>query len=215
MSRLIIAASVFTIWCLLFAIIWFQDLALQSMMLAILIVLTLFILGRAQLIAQVKLLWPFIAMLILIYALFILLGIDPAGDGALSYWLAYGLPRVLLLMNALLAFRLCFALVSVDSLLHSRISIHKLKYIILAKILYDAAVHSHQQLKQWQNYVPSMRLQQRGMRARFKAGLSTVLALVLYILAEAEIKGERIDNLLANCHTESPAKPGAVNNSNL
>ncbi|MCK9557119.1 MAG: hypothetical protein PHO85_06625 [Candidatus Cloacimonetes bacterium] len=203
MRSLIYATLLFGLWCLAFAVIWFQNLVLQGICLLALIVLTLSILGSRKLFKELRILAPFVSMLIVVYAIFILLGIDPEGKGAFQYWMNYGLPRALLLVNAVLAFRLCFALVSVDSILDSDASIHRLKYIILGKILYEAATNSYHQLKQWQEMTPGMHARKAtGIKERFQRGLSATLALVLYILAEAKYKGERIDNLIATCHEE-------------
>lgn len=207
MTKLILAASIYFFWCLYFVVIQFENVFLQVLMAILLALSTVLILGKDKLIAQFKLLMPFIGMLIVVYAAFILLGIDPSGEGALSYWVSYGLPRALVLINALLAFRLCFALISVDDLLHSDINIHKLKYLILGKILYNAALNSYPQMKQWQEYIPSMRGKVPNLHERFKRALSITLGVVLFILAEAEINGERIDNLLQNCHGDSGPVP--------
>ncbi|MCB5248243.1 MAG: hypothetical protein WCY87_05690 [Candidatus Cloacimonadales bacterium] len=204
MRRLTFASILFGIWSLAFAVIWFHNVALQTICLVTLIVLTLLVLGSKKLIQELRLLLPFIAMLIVVYAIFILLGIDPEGKGALQYWINYGLPRALLLVNAVLAFRLCFAFVSVDKLLSSGAGIHRLKYLILGKILYEAAANSYHQLKYWQELIPTVRTQDnKGLKDRFKTGLSSTLALILYIMAEAKYKGERIDNLIATCHKEN------------
>ena len=203
MKSFILACILFIVWCVAFAIIWFSDLYVQSFGLLGATILYLAILGSKSLLAQFRILFPFLGMLIAVYALFILLGIDPSQKGAFRYWLAYGLPRALLLVNAFLAFRLCFSIVSVDGMLQSKMSIHRLKYIVLGKILYEAAVHSYKELKNWQDMIPSMRGKKPNLREMFKRNLCATLALVLYVLAEAELKGERIDNLIQNCHEET------------
>lgn len=203
MKSLILASMLFVFWCIAFAIIWFSNLYIQSLGLLGATILYLAILGGKSLLAQFRVLLPFLGMLTAVYALFILLGIDPSQEGAFRYWLAYGLPRALLLVNAFLAFRLCFSIVSVDGLLQSRMSIHRLKYIVLGKILYEAAVHSYRDLKNWQYMIPSMRGKKPNLREKFKRNLCATLALVLYVLAEAELKGERIDNLIKNCYEET------------
>jgi hypothetical protein len=51
--------------------------------------------------------------------------------------------------------------------------------------------------------IPSMRGKKPNLREKFKHNLCATLALILYVLAEAELKGERIDNLIQNCHEET------------
>lgn len=200
MKRLILASLLFLIWTVLFAIIWFQNLALQGAMMIGLVVGSFIFLGARRLVGQMKLLLPFVGMLAIIYLGFILIGIDPSGQGSTEYWLAYGLPRMLLLINAILAFRLCFAMISFEEVLRSGISIHRLKYVILGKILFDAATHSYAEIRMWQGMMPSMQRGSSGVKDRFFRALCVTLALILYIMAEAEMKGERIDNLIKQCH---------------
>lgn len=206
MKRLILASLLFWIWTVLFAIIWFQNLALQGAMMIGLVVGSFIFLGARRLVGQMKLLLPFVGMLAIIYLGFILIGIDPSGQGSTEYWLAYGLPRMLLLINAILAFRLCFAMISFEEILRSGISIHRLKYVILGKILFDAATHSYAEIRMWQGMMPSMQRGSSGVKDRFFRALSVTLALILYIMAEAEMKGERIDNLIKQCHLKQVRK---------
>lgn len=206
MKRLILASLLFLIWTVLFAIIWFQNLALQGAMMIGLVVGVFIFLGARRLVGQIKLLLPFVGMLAIIYLGFILIGIDPSGQGSTEYWLAYGLPRMLLLINAILAFRLCFAMISFEEVLRSGISIHRLKYVILGKILFDATTHSYAEIRMWQGMMPSMQRGSSGVKDRFFRALSVTLALILYIMAEAEMKGERIDNLIKQCHLKQVRK---------
>lgn len=192
----------FLLYCLAFGILWLHHIPLQFIALGLTLLLASFILGVRKLGQQLLILLPFVLMLFLVYAVFILLGISPEGTAPLAYWVHYGLPRVLLLLSSILAFRLCFAYVSVDDLIRSDLGIHKKKYLILGKILYSAAFHSYAEIKIWQELSPGMRQPPKGFRQRFKRALAATLGLVLFTLAEAETKGERIDNLIETCHKE-------------
>ena len=202
MLQLISASVLFILYCIAFGILWLHNIPLQFIALGLTLLLSLFILGARKIGQQLLILLPFVLMLSLVYAIFILFGISPKGTVPLAYWVHYGLPRVLLLLSSFLAFRLCYAYVSVDDLISSNLGIHRIKYLILGKILYDAAFHSYAQIKMWQELSPGMRQKPKGFKMRFKRALAATLALVLFTLAEAESKGERIDNLIENCHKE-------------
>ncbi|MCB5253156.1 MAG: hypothetical protein RBR69_04315 [Candidatus Cloacimonadaceae bacterium] len=202
MLKLILASLLFLLYCIAFGIIWLHNVPLQFIALGLTVLLSFIILGARKLGQQLLILLPFVLMLTLVYAVFILLGISPKDTVPLGYWVHYGLPRVLLLLSSILAFRLCYAYVSVDDLIRSDLSIHRIKYLILGKILYSAAFHSHAQIKLWQELSPSMRQPPKGFQQRFKRALAATLGLVLFTLAEAETKGEKIDNLIQNCHKE-------------
>lgn len=202
MAKVILASLVFLLYCIVFGILWLHNIPLQFIALGVTLLLSLFILGIRKVGQQLRILLPFVLMLTVVYAIFILLGISPQGSAPLAYWVHYGLPRVLLLLSSILAFRLCFAYVSVDDLIRSGLGIHRTKYLILGKILYSVAFHSYAQIKMWQELSPSMRQKPKGFKLRFKRALAATLGLVLFTLAEAESKGESIDNLIENCHKE-------------
>ncbi len=202
MAKMILASVVFLLYCILFGILWLHNIPLQFIALGLSLLLSLLIIGARKVGQQLLILLPFVLMLSAVYAIFILFGISPEGSAPLAYWLHYGLPRVLLLLSSILAFRLCYAYVSVDDLICSDMSIHRRKYLILGKILYSAAFHSYPQIKMWQELSPGMRQKPKGFKMRFQRALAATLGLVLFTLAEAENKGERIDNLIEHCHKE-------------
>jgi hypothetical protein len=202
MYKLYLASIVFLLYCVGFGIIWLHQIKLQFFALVISLLLVILILGIRKLWLQLRILLPFVTMLFVIYASFVLLGISPAGTQPLAYWIAYGLPRALLLLSSIMMFRLCFALVSVDDLIRSDLGIHQKKYLILGKILYEAAFHSYRQIKLWQQLCPSMKDSPKSLKERFQRALAGTLGLILYTLAEARTKGERIDNLIQTCYKE-------------
>jgi hypothetical protein len=182
--------------------VYLEDINLQLIALGAVFAISLLKPGWRIALQNLKMLSPFVAMLIVVYALFILMGISPQGTMAYDYWLSYGVPRILLLVSSVLFFRICFSIVSLDDLIRSHISIRYLKYLILGKILYDAAFHSFDKIRFWQNISPSMKKAPKGFKERFKRSLAATLALVLYTLSEAEQKGQKIDDLILHCHKE-------------
>jgi len=202
MYRLSLAATIFCAYCIIFGIFYLHDLFLQSVALILSLIVAFIKPGWRSTLQNLKILSPFVGMLAVIYALFILLGISPQGTNALDYWVSYGMPRLLLLISSFMVFRICFSFVSVNDLISSRLDIRYLKYLILGKILYDAAFHSFDKIRYWQNMSPSMKKAPKGFTERFKRSLATTLALVLYTLAEAENKGRQIDDIIRHCHKE-------------
>jgi len=202
MYKLYLASIAFLLYCLGFGILWLHQIKLQFFALVISTLLAIVFLGIRKLWLQLRILLPFITMLFVIYSIFILLRISPAGTQPLAYWIVYGLPRLLLLLSSVLVFRLCFAFVCVDDLIRSDLGIHHKKYLILGKILYEAAFHSYRQIKIWQQLCPGMKDSPKSLKERFQRALAGTLGLILYTLAEARTKGERIDNLIQTCYKE-------------
>lgn len=134
--------------------------------------------------------------------LFIVLGISPDGENAFFYWFTYGFPRILLLICTIMLFRIALQSVKYQEVLAMNLSINLLKYLILGRILYFAAFDSYNSIRNWQNLVPSMLTRKESIKNRFTDGLSITLALILYVLAEAKLKGEAIDNRILLCYKE-------------
>jgi hypothetical protein len=204
MYKLFLLSGLFVAYNLLFGILWLSNWKLQLSAMLIVVILSLILLSWQKILQQIKLLVPFVGTLILIYGIFIILNISPDNHDALSYWLAYGLPRILLLISSLLLLRIFISFMRIEDFFDSGISIHYLKYLILGRILYQAAFESYPTIKQWQSLIPGEQLAEKGFRHRFRAALTASLALALYVMAEAARKGEMIDNRIINCYKEQP-----------
>ncbi len=202
MRKLILLSVLFVAFNLLWGILWLPLWKLQFLTLCVIMLLSLIFLGGAQLLKQIKILLPFVGTLILIYAIFIVLGISPKGENALAYWLAYGLPRILLLLSSILLIRVFISWMRIEDFYHSGLSIHRLKYLILGRILYQAAFHSYPLIKDWLGLIPSEQGARRSFKGRYNFALTASLALALYVLGEAGMKGEMMDNRIANCYKE-------------
>lgn len=201
-TRLLVSTGLFCAFCLVFGILWLEHTELQALALFSCLALCLVRLGWKRTFKQLKLIAPFALSLGLVYGVLILLGIAPRGEPALGYWLRYGLPRLLLLGSTLLAFRLCASLLSYEGLLKAAPNIHWQKYLILGRILYQAAFSSYPRIKYWQELMPGGQLTGKGFKARFNKALASSLALALYVMEEARRKGELIDNRIECCHKE-------------
>ncbi|MCB5229879.1 MAG: hypothetical protein LHW44_07450 [Candidatus Cloacimonetes bacterium] len=201
-ARLALAIAGFAAHSLIFGIFLLHQIAVQGVALAVILALCLLKLGWRKTLKQFKLIAPFAISLFVVYTILILVGFAPAGQPALSYWLAYGLPRLLLLISSLLAFRWFVSFVDYEGLLKSTSNIHLQKYLILGKILYQAAFQSLPQIRYWQEMIPSAQIPSRGLKHRFNRALASSLALVLIVMEQAESKGELIDNRIQTCHKE-------------
>lgn len=202
--RLILATLLFAGYYLCMGILWLERIDLQFVALGGALALCFIALGRRKTFRQLLILLPFVLSLLLAYAVLILLRISPGAEPAFDYWLAYGLPRLLLLISSLLAFRFCASLLSYRSLLHAIPGIRWQKYLILGRLLGKAAFQSYPTLRYWQSMIPSRQISPKGMRQRWRNSLAGALALALYVMEEARHQGEAIDNRIQCCHKEKP-----------
>ena len=194
--RVILGLVFLCVFVLLFCFIWLESVSAQALGFGFVFIFSLLFISPGKLLKALWLLSPFILMLTGVYALFALLRI---GEGR-SYWLHYGLSRTLLFLSTLLFMQLLISRIKIDDLLSFPMSINKLKYIILGKLLFNEAATSYQQLCLFVEFIPT---EQRGLK-RFlrllRKKLIVLLALVSYIINEATLKGEMIDERIKHCH---------------
>lgn len=200
--RFTAAIGLFIAFFALFSFVWMDNVALQALAFITLSALLCLHKGVQPWLKELCLLLPFMLLLMTVYLLFGLAGLggDIAGTGKVSYWMRYGGVRLLLLVNTLLCVRVAFSMVSFDDILRLPLSIRWLKYVILGRVLYQAAFGKYNALVLHQSMIPSQQISSRRFKDKIHDKLASVLALALYILAESRHKGEMIDNRIRHCH---------------
>lgn len=202
--KLCLALALLTAFIVVVCVIFMDSLPLQIVSFALLSLWISIRWSFRRCLAELKILAPFMLTLLAVYLLFGLWGLRTAAgqSGDTAYWLFYGLSRILLLVNSVLAVQVFFSLVSFDDVLRLPLKISILKYIILGKLLYAAAFSSHQSIILHQRMIPDEQQPKLSLKHRFYAKLASVLALFSFIIGEASLKGELIDNRIAHCHPE-------------
>lgn len=200
--KFVLATMALILFCVFFCVIWLDRLALQLIGFLALSMLLASKRGFRGWFKQVRILLPFTFTLAAVYLLFGLLKVsDPSGARAgLEFWSVYGANRIMLLLSSVLAIRVCYSYVSFDDLLALPIRISLLKYVILGKLLYEAAFSSYRQICFYQSLIPSLQVGGQSLKSRFNFRLASLLALLYYIIGEAKLKGELIDNRIRHCH---------------
>jgi uncharacterized membrane protein len=150
----------------------------------------------------VKVLFPFILTLFLIYLIFGLLRIESqdSNQGTILYWLAFGAKRILLIINTVIAFRILFALIDYDSVMSLPLGVRFTKYLILGRYLYITTRESYEKLSKDISYIPTEQFGRLPFSHKFRARLSVVLAMLLNVINESRVKGRLIDNRIVACH---------------
>ncbi len=196
--------------CLVIVLFFFmENLAVQLAFVFLLSVLLLLSKGGKRWLAGLRLMLPFLVSLIIVYSLFGLFRLHtPEGEpGSFQFWLEFGSIRILLFVNSVLAFQLFFSIVGFNDLLHLPLKIGTMKYVILGKMLSNTAINSYQEITFHQSLIPSEQYEKLPFSHRFKARLSSVLALMLSLITEASHKGQYIDNRIIHCHQVKKYNP--------
>lgn len=182
--------------------VYMDVLAVQAICLAALALLLLGLKGVKRWAAGFRMMLPFLISLSLVYLLFGLLKVrtQEGAPGSVPYWLEFGLKRILLFANSVLAFQFFFALVNFDDLLRLPLKIGSLKYMILGKILFANALNSYADIRFHHSLIPTEQTAKPTLARRFRTRLAVVLALLLTLSRESRLRGEQIDNRIACCH---------------
>ena len=158
-----------------------------------------------QAVAEVRLFLPFIVMMLAIYAAFGLLHVkhDQPQQSAFAFWLMYGVNRALCFLNTALSFSLLLSWIRIDDVLALPIPIRYAKALILGRSLFAKAQGALDDIDLHLRHFPDQRFLPARWHLRlfsaFQRQLLLVLTLIFYILEEAEIQGELIDNRITHC----------------
>ncbi|MDZ4182588.1 MAG: hypothetical protein U1B83_06910 [Candidatus Cloacimonadaceae bacterium] len=202
MAKLIAALLLLLVFLAVFCVILLDHLVAQSLCFAILALIVIYRRGLRHFLIEMKLLMSFTISMLVIYLVFGLFGLRTSSGvpGSVAYWLSFGSTRILLLFNTILFIQTVFSMISYDDLLSLKLGIERSKYLILGKILYDAAFSSHPDIALHHSMIPTEQGGKRSFSRRFASTLTRVLALLYFIISEARLKGEMIDNRILHCH---------------
>ncbi len=190
--------------------VYMNSLSVQLVCFAALSLALLVMRGFRRWLAAYRVMLPFLLSLALVYLLFGLLKIrtQEGEPGSMLHWLEFGLGRVLLFVNSVLAFQLFFSLVTFDDLLRLPLKIGLLKYVILGKILFANALNSYPDIAFHHSLIPTEQIGKPNLAKRFRVRLAAVLALLLTLSRESRLRGEQIDNRIVACHGGRTSQTG-------
>ncbi|MDP2173666.1 MAG: hypothetical protein Q8J62_07800 [Candidatus Cloacimonadaceae bacterium] len=202
MIKLFIALMALLIFIVVFCILLLNNILVQLFCFGILALIMILRRGLKHLLKELKLLVSFSISMLAVYLIFGFVGLKTTtgSAGSIPYWLNFSSARILLLLNTVLFIHAVFSLLSYADLLKLNLGIGRTKYLILGKILYDAAFLSHAEILFHQSMIPLEQSAKPGFTHRFTSTLARVLALMYFIISEARLKGEMIDNRILHCH---------------
>ena len=186
----------------LVGIVWLNHLTIQLGFLLLVVMILAIQKGIRHLLRSLFVLLPFLLSLAVMYVLFAIIGFNPGSDrmSAASYWFAYGSVRMLVLINMVLMFEICFHILRWKDVLQLPLGINKLKYLLLGRILFRSAFSSQTKLETYLDYIPSNQLKLSYWNRAVRLRLTNLLAIIYIVIMEAELKGELIDNRIKHCH---------------
>jgi len=200
-SRITLALCSIILFFVLFCIVWLENTLVQALVLGLVSVAGVINYGFRRMWKNILNLSPFILLLAFVYLLLSIFGFGKPSH----YWIHYGLTRSLVLASSLIFMQLVISRLRLDDFLDFPLSIHKQKYVILGIYLYDIAITAYHDLSEFSTYIASNQLGDRRLKTLFRIRLAVVLGLITYIINEATLKGEMLDERIRLCHGTIPA----------
>ncbi len=146
---------------------------------------------------ELKLFAAFVMLMGLFYIIFGLLELN---GQPLHYWLIFGVNRILLFVSSMLISGFLLSFITMEDIIRLPVRIEWLKYLILGNALFQSAQRAMDRLGFFVEMFPEYQTQAGSrLRRNFHKNLTTVLALVFFIIRESEVQGELIDNRIRHC----------------
>ncbi len=206
LARIILAVFSIILFFVLFCIVWLEHTSVQALALGLVVFAGVINFGFRRMWKIILNLSPFILLLAFVY---LLLSIFSFGHPS-GYWIHYGLTRSFVLASSLIFMQLVISRLRLDDFLDFPLSIHKQKYIVLGIYLYEIAITAYHELSELSTYIASNQLGDRRLKTLFRIRLAIVLGLITYIINEATLKGEMLDERIRLCHGIIPAGSSAT-----
>ena len=194
--RLLLVSLALILFFVFFCFIYLENTPVQLVVLGVVLLLSAWTFKLKGLLKKLYHFLPFILLLFGVYVIFALFQIGHNND----YWIHYGITRTTLLISSLMFIQVLITWLNIDSFLDFSLGIEKLKYIILGKTLYKIAFSSYSELCLLVDFIPSEQCRKITVKRKFYKRLIVLLALITYVLNEATLKGEMIDERILHCH---------------
>jgi len=157
-----------------------------------------------KVINEIKLILPFLGLMLVTYILMGVLGIKTTGaesgrERIMAYWLHYGGCRIILFINTLLYVQLIISYIRIEDIISLPYSMKYKKGIILGKALFRQAIEYVGELEFHLKLLPEYQIKHLSLSQWFKFKLQLTFAVIIMLLRESKTKGELIDNRIKHC----------------
>ncbi len=187
-------------------ILWLDSLWNQTIVFVLISVMFILILSVKKYYYELKMLLPFVTILMVLYLVFGLIGFAGSktslGMSPIEYWMLFALNRIILLFSTVYMIQVLISFCSVDDIIHLPLGMHRIKYFLLGKFLYCYAMRNITEIGFHIESIPSNQYTHKSIRGYMNKKLATILGLLILVMEEAEVEGELIDNRIRHCYFE-------------
>lgn len=170
--------------------------------------------GLARMISEVKLLIPFIALMLVAYLVIGIFGFRISSQvsehSSVNFWIIYGLNKSFMFVNTILFLQIVLSFITIVDILNFPLRINSKKYLILGRALF---VHTLQNLGNMELHlrlIPEYQKKSLTFKQWFNLKLQLSYGVISMMLRESHLKGELIDNRIQHCFNSTSESIGIV-----
>lgn len=205
--KLILLILILAGFIFLTSYVFIDFLLMQIVFLCISLLISSITLPLKNILSEIKLMFPFVTTMMLIYLLLGIIGFrinqDIPQTQLLRFWIHYGLCRTMLLMSNMFFIQFIISLFSINDVFSLPMSIYKKKYLLLGRALFVYAVKNLTELESHLRLMPEYQTKKMTFKKWFFFKLQITMALIIMVLRESQIKGELIDNRIKHCFADA------------
>jgi hypothetical protein len=166
--------------------------------------------GFPKTLAESRLLFPFVILMLVVYGLLGLSGFNfttpGGGNNALTAALIYGLIRCMLFTSTVFFFQFILSFILVADILTLPFNIQVKKVFILGRTLFSLALNQLGELELHLRLLPEYQKNKLSLKQWFYLKLQLSLAIITLLIRESRLKGELIDNRIRHCFNTTEFK---------
>lgn len=215
--KIIMALGSIVVYIIITSYLYMGNTVVQACLLIFVLAIFAVLISVKELIAELRLvIWLALSMLAIV-TLLALLNIDEiifklipftkvASDKSMSFLPRFlrGANIVLNLIHTIFFIRMIFSFIRVEDFLKIQMGIKYLKWLLLGKLLFAKGNCAIQNIEFYVSQFPNLKTKKednivKRWRTWFRKNLIVLLALIFYIMQEATVRGELIDNRIEHC----------------
>lgn len=187
----------------LFCVFWLDSGLAQGLALAGISVASIMRTSPRQFLQELRLFASFVVLMGIFYLIF---GLFSLNGHPLSWWSIFAAKRLSLFLSTLLALGFLLSFITMEDIFALPMAVGRKKYLLLGSSLYSTSRNAMEDIELHTSLFPENQQQKRSMGGRFRRQLISILTLIFYILREAELQGEMMDNRIRHCFTAEKVK---------
>jgi hypothetical protein len=162
--------------------------------------------GWGKVYAELKLFFPFVLTMMLVYFGLGILGFPSANDfthpSAVTYWLSYGALRSIIFANTMFFVSYLLAFITLQDIIGLPMPIQYKKVLILGRALFLSITGSLTELELHLRLIPDYQFRRLPLKLWFRLKLQLSMSIIILLIRDSHYQGEMIDNRIKHCFTK-------------